>query len=500
MNIAIVIGVSTYSHDHEIAAPKEDAERIKKLVDATGKYNKILYIVENTLAATVKDKIRSFLQSYQTDQDQNLEIEEVFYYFSGHGKFHDQEFYMLCSDFEKSKLKMTSLQNSEIDDFIRQLNPKLTVKVIDACFSGYRYLKDDSRNYYGNFSSENQLKDVIIMASSHDDQKSQMMGKDSYFTTKFIEGALSVNIGGKILYRDIQAFIADEFNCMTSQIPFFTNQGKGTEVFAKYTDEMKALKEELYPENIQAVVVENLNNNQQDRLLIQSEYMTEEKLIEKIDLILNQKDSLFLDKKLINESILNMKNNISNYQVSDQIVNKFYQLDLDFSQKLSYLSGSSELLQMADIEEWSKEYLIRVNYKKITVKSPTSNFYASNFPRLFGLEDDMREVEKPKSLAALNSLSSEVINLVLQPINKLSLNLYFVIIALVHSETHIMTLSARGIMIKDGWQKYSPDWNSLTWERQKFLWKEIVHNTDALWRVFLDETIQEIREYLMSIL
>ena len=139
MNIAIVIGVSKYP-GQEIIAPKKDADRINQLLRATKKYeNDILYITENTVAATVKAQLRSFLQSYDKQ-----EIEEVFYYFSGHGIFEDREFYMLCSDYDKSKRNTTSLQNSEIDSFIRVLEPKLTVKVIDACFSGYRYVKDES--------------------------------------------------------------------------------------------------------------------------------------------------------------------------------------------------------------------------------------------------------------------------------------------------------------------------------------------------------------------
>ncbi|MEH1905513.1 MAG: caspase family protein, partial [Nostoc sp.] len=167
MNIAIVIGISNYfnySEGQEIIAPQKDASRIDKLLKATQKYQNILYITENTTATSVKDQIRSFLQSYDK---QEIEIEEVFYYFSGHGILEDQEFYMLCSDYDKSKKNTTTLQNSEIDSFIRVLEPKLTVKIIDACFSGYRYLKDNSFGYGGNISSEKTL-DLL--------QKSQMRG------------------------------------------------------------------------------------------------------------------------------------------------------------------------------------------------------------------------------------------------------------------------------------------------------------------------------------
>lgn len=71
MNIAIIIGISKYSKysgGHEIIAPQKDASRIKRLLEATDKYKaeNILYISENTVAATVKNNIRSFLRSYET--------------------------------------------------------------------------------------------------------------------------------------------------------------------------------------------------------------------------------------------------------------------------------------------------------------------------------------------------------------------------------------------------------------------------------------------------
>ncbi|MGF1934862.1 MAG: hypothetical protein RM347_010730 [Nostoc sp. ChiQUE02] len=117
------------------------------------------------------------------------------------------------------------------------------------------------------------------------------------------------------------------------------------------------------------------------------------------------------------------------------------------------------------------------------------------------LSQDTREIhrQKPYSLRALHSLFYEVIWIEFQPNNKLSISPFFAIIALVHSETHILILLHKGIMVKDGWQHFTVDWDSLNWNRQKFLWKDLIENPNILWEKFLNETIQEIREYLVEL-
>jgi|688.fasta_scaffold150131_2 hypothetical protein len=497
MNIAIVIGVSKYfssSENHEIIAPKEDALRIKRLLEATGKYKSILCIIDDTVANKVKNNIRSFLQSDAKEES----IEEVFYYFSGHGKYVDQKFYMLCSDFTDKKLGMTSLENSEIDDFIRLLNPKLTVKVIDACFSGYRYIKDiqnNSSEYTDNNSLQNTLGNVIFMASSHDDQQSQMMGRDSFFTTKFIEAALSSDVGTRVLYRDIQAFISDEFRSMNTQIPYFINQWKGIEIFSEYTNDMQRLKEEFYPENDKEIEFEDSFYKENDAVKVQYKEINEKNILENLQQVLAKKDLLFVEKSDITTTLENIKNNVLNYSINDEIVSAFYQLNFDWHLKLSDIAKSSEILIMADIEDWEQEYLITIVKKTIRVPVPKSSYLTS----LYWLREETEEVQRPSSLRASNSLPYEVINIEFQPIDKLSLSPFFVMIALVHSQTHVLTLLSRGIMIKSGWQQFAVDWDSLRWNKQKFRWKDIIENPNLLWKDFLGESIKELRQHLIKL-
>ena len=41
-----------------------------------------------------------------------------------------------------SAKKQTTIENTELDNWIRLLNPALTVKIIDACHAGVQYIKD----------------------------------------------------------------------------------------------------------------------------------------------------------------------------------------------------------------------------------------------------------------------------------------------------------------------------------------------------------------------
>ncbi|MEH1969060.1 hypothetical protein [Nostoc sp.] len=66
-------------------------------------------------------------------------------------------------------------------------------------------------------------------------------------------------------------------------------------------------------------------------------------------------------------------------------------------------------------------------------------------------------------------------------------------------DRNILILLHKGIMVKDGWRHFTVDWDSLNWNRQKFLWKDLIENPNILWEKFHNETIQEIREYLVEL-
>ena len=138
MKIAILIGVSQYKSISSLPSCKSDVELIKKLLHATKQYNDSLCLAENEDCAKVKEKTTSFIKKHKGE-----DIEEVFFYYTGHGDFYEDEFYYMLSDFDSGKRRQNSLENSEVDNWLRSLKPNVTVKVVDACHSGMMYVKDD---------------------------------------------------------------------------------------------------------------------------------------------------------------------------------------------------------------------------------------------------------------------------------------------------------------------------------------------------------------------
>lgn len=225
MNIGIVIGVSDYQKANSLPGCVADANAIKQLFELSNKCDDILFISENTDSRNVKSKIASFVKKYE-----NEDIDEAIFYFSGHGLFDDNEFYYALSDYSESKTKQTSLENSELDNLLRSLSAKLTVKIVDACQAGTRYVKDPDvfRKYLQR--TEEGFDKCYFFYSSQNDQSSYQSDVISDFTLSFLK-AFIARPNQDVRYKDVMDTLADEFLPNTKQTPFFVMQGNYTEVF-----------------------------------------------------------------------------------------------------------------------------------------------------------------------------------------------------------------------------------------------------------------------------
>lgn len=226
MNIAIILGVSEYSDPkNNLPGCKNDAESINNILIKTGKFSNILYINENKTSAQIKDLIANFISSHKQHQ-----IEDLFFYYTGHGEFVNDEFYYILPDFDSKKRNQTSLQNTEIDDLIRNLSPELLVKVIDACQSGTTYIKDANvLNKYFN-DRKKIFNKCYFLNSSLNNQSSYQDSNLSFFTSSFIK-ALKNHSSAEIRYKDIIDVLADDFIEINEQTPFFVIQADYTEKF-----------------------------------------------------------------------------------------------------------------------------------------------------------------------------------------------------------------------------------------------------------------------------
>ena len=237
MNVGIIIAIAEYKDsNNNLPACAKDAEFIYELLKATKKYeDTILYIAKDTQSAIVKEQVVQFLNKFK-----GKEIEEIFFYYTGHGEFTGNDFHYLFSDYEQNRRNQTSLSNTELDNWLRLLNPYLAVKVIDACQAGAQYIKDSQA--FKKFVAETlgSFNHCYFMYSSLRNQSSYQDEFLSYFTRSFGKAVLSFQ-GNQIRYKDIIDFISDDFHTVSEQTPFFVTQATNTEVFCSANESIKAI-------------------------------------------------------------------------------------------------------------------------------------------------------------------------------------------------------------------------------------------------------------------
>lgn len=335
MRIAIVIGVSDYYKGlNPLPSCKNDVKVISSLLKASEKYERIEVISEETSSIGYKQRLTDFFKKNQSD-----DIDELFFYFTGHGDFGNEEFYYLLPDFQESKRNMTSLQNSEIDNLIKSLNPKIVIKAVDACKSGIPYVKDSEEINTYIKNSGNNFKKCYFMHSSANTQNSYINGELSDFTDGFVRSIKEYH-GKDIRYKDIADFIADSFRQNDKQTPHFIFQADLTEVFCEVTENViESIC--LYTKNDET----NSAESQED---LKEETIREKSLKDKI--IEASREVKTADETF---QILNrIKETVENFSNWGE-VREFYNLKFSFP---SYFTNSEGIEEVARLLRKEKEH------------------------------------------------------------------------------------------------------------------------------------------------
>ncbi len=242
ISLAIVIAVSEYSGDATpLPACKNDGAAIATLVNGEQRFAETLFIDSETSSKNVKQRLIEFIAKHK-----HSEVEDVFFYFTGHGEFYGGEFYYLLSDYRSAARKQTSLENTELDNLIRSLRPTLFAKVVDACHSGLSYVKDGGELRKHLDSSINAFKKVYFMFSSQSSQPSYQDKSLSYFTRRFVESII-LRESSSVRYKDIIDYVSDAFTQDTIQTPFFVTQADHTELFIEVSADMRKTASAFLP-------------------------------------------------------------------------------------------------------------------------------------------------------------------------------------------------------------------------------------------------------------
>ncbi|WP_157639409.1 caspase family protein [Burkholderia ubonensis] len=228
MRLAIVAGIAQYQHLTKLHACSNDAETLRSFLEATKNYDDICFLDPATTGPDAKAAISAFVQKHRENK-----VEELFFYFSGHGDRTEDDFFYLMSDFKTDRRETAGLRNSELDSLIRNISPELTIKIVDACYSGSSYIKaeDDIAPVIQKSAKDNQLNKLYFFYSSAADQTSLAGPKFSLFTLALLQSL--VGQFGPVRYRDLIAAVADEMNRKAYPRPTFVVQADNLETFVQ---------------------------------------------------------------------------------------------------------------------------------------------------------------------------------------------------------------------------------------------------------------------------
>lgn len=308
--IALLIGVSKYDNEADLPPCKKDIQVVSKIIAESGCYEDCLTLDGNEKSTILKAEVASYIRKHQDDA-----IDEIFFYYTGHGSSTSDDFLYLFSDFSSSKIEQTSLRNSEFDSMLRSLSPKQTIKVVDACQAGTEYIKsnEDLRSIFEKSSSES-FKKTYFLFSSTSNQPSIALEDFSVFTKSFAMSLLNFE-GGDIRYRDIMDYISDDVGVKKYQTPLFIQQADNTEIFCTVSNELAGSLRDSLKTNTRAETLDLVVGEMGDG----PKPSGDEKLI----LLIQERSKSYCNSEQAKESLEVYFNEFNSFQWSELIASLF---------------------------------------------------------------------------------------------------------------------------------------------------------------------------------
>jgi hypothetical protein len=378
MNLGIVIAVSNYgSSGNNLPGCNADGRAIAKILKTDNKFDDVLYLSEKTRSSDVKPELIKFINNHKEN-----DVNDVVFYFTGHGEFSGDEFYYLLSDYDKKRKKQTCLENTELDNLLKTLNPHNTIKIVDACHSGTPYIKDpDAFDSYLK-GTQGEFKKCYFMFSSQTDQYSYQDNKLSFFTKRIIE-SVQQHLSDTIRYKDIIDYVSDSFVESHNQTPFFIVQADFTESFCSVSDSLRqSLKDILLGDSAENESKESPEGKDKKSLLDlvredANRYCTEKEALSYLSGFLSGFKEVQLDKKIVEL-----------YEISYEDVSDYSEIPA------SSLIG--KWLDSNDHDFFAESYKEEVKVRQRVHKDPMQNLLRLSTYRSLGLDnpENYKYVEK----------------------------------------------------------------------------------------------------------
>jgi len=251
-NLAIIIGVTDYVEtQYSLPGCTNDVAIMEMVLRSSGKFD--VHTIPSADGELIKNHLSETIKRYSHD-----EIDHLLFYFTGHGAYLNDDFHFLFRDYTGTRSAQTSLGSKDLDHMLRSLQPKLAVKIVDACHSGLTYVKSGT-------SLQQELGDGMkatfancyFLFSSEGDQKSYASHEMSDFTAAFAHSIANAKTED-VRYRYVIDSITDAFSNEDKQTPYFVSQGPLTEILGRFDADAKARIDQLLPkvEPVEPVVEE----------------------------------------------------------------------------------------------------------------------------------------------------------------------------------------------------------------------------------------------------
>lgn len=370
MNLGIVIAVSNYGgHSNDLPGCDADGRAIAKILKTDNKFDHVLYLSDKTKSSDVKPELINFINSHKEN-----EVDDVVFYFTGHGDFTGDEFYYLLSDYDKKRKKQTCLENTELDNLLKTLNPRNAIKIVDACHSGTPYIKDkDAFDSYLK-GTKGEYNKCYFMFSSQTDQYSYQDQKLSFFTKSIIE-SVQQHSSEIIRYKDIIDYVADSFSYNHNQTPFFIVQADFTEAFCSVSESLR--------QSLKEILVEDLNGEEPKEREVGGEKRS------LLDLVRADADRFCTEKEALSY-LSDFFSGFKNSSLSEYIKDLYHVKHEDVSDYSEIPASASigKWLDSNDHDYFAETYKEKVSVKHRVPKDPVQRVFGITSLASLGVDDD----------------------------------------------------------------------------------------------------------------
>ena len=366
-NTAVLVGNSQYSNLRELPCCHADLVAMKELLEATGKYSKI-EVIEDAEADELKSRLR-------LANDENQSIEELFFYFTGHGCQQEDEYYCCATNFDSKQPNVTGLSSNELHTLLRQANANLVVKVIDSCNSGTLLVKSNDEHQFQT-QQKHGFNNLIQISSCLQSQNALTGESISIFTEKFRAAALRKR-NGAVFYTDINNVLRDEYYENNEQTPFFVFQATGREKFVDDAKRLNSLRDKLTGE---------------DKLLPLSEGLEDQALTNTPSLqdLLEETEKIVATPDKINSFVKTFFDNLIEKVTEKEFPELF---DLNITEYSDFDEPTSDAFIIRILSKQSRpDEFVTASIQRERVSNPFARISTVAFLGMFGDDQKYREV------------------------------------------------------------------------------------------------------------